>query len=307
MAVSLVSTEKPVVIITGASSGIGLATAGYLAEKGYQVYAGVRSTSKLDGIESKIREIGSNLQMLIIDVTDNDTITAAVNTVLEKEGKIDALINNAAYALTGTVESCLEKEHIDLFNVNYFGPSRMIKAVLPSMRDKMKGRIINIGSVAGIASFPVIELYSASKAALRALSESMAVSLSPWHIHVSIIEPGSVKTPAAEKQPVGTQFPKEENPYAILHEKGDSMCKSNLSYGDEAIEVAQLIHRVLTAEKPDVFYPFGEFATMGAKERFTDPTGVKERERMIDFLTSSGVLPPPTAAAAGGAGVSSPS
>lgn len=280
----------PVVLITGATSGIGLATAVFLAERGFKVYGTCRATSKTAELDQAVEKSQSCLVKISMDVADTESVNQAVQDILLKEKKIDVVINNAAYALTGTVESCTIEEQTALFNTNYFGVVRVLQAVLPHFRAKNAGQIINIGSVVGITPFPVIENYSATKFALEGLTESNAVSLSPFKIKVSIIEPGSVRTPAAIHQPIGTRDLGPDNPYEEFHRLGDQMCKESLASGQDPLEVAQLIHQVIMTEKPLLRYQCDELARSTAAARFKDSSGTQEVKKQIKELTTCGLL-----------------
>jgi len=128
-----------------------------------------------------------------LDVTDDDLVQMAISNILQEDKRIDALINNAGYGVIGAEECVTIDEAQQLFNVNYFGVLRLTQAVLPTMRQQRAGHIINISSGVGVHSFPGL-IYSASKFALESMSESLAATLSPWNIKVSIVEPGFVKT-----------------------------------------------------------------------------------------------------------------
>lgn len=282
------------VLITGATSGIGLSTASHLSEKGYTVYGTYRETSDTLKLDQAIEKSNGLLKKVLMDVTDETSVQDGVRKILS-EGQIDVVINNAGYALIGTVESCTFKEHQNLFDTNYFGAVRVIKAVLPHFREKSQGQIINIGSVAGIDTFCAIEVYSASKFALKGLTESMAISLSSFNIKVSIIEPAGVKTPAAAKnQPIGTEDLGENNPYENFHEVAHEMCITNLEKGSDPIDLAQFIHTIILEKEPKVRYPFGDFAEHLAKGRFKDPSGTENKPNLIKMFAERGLLAEPS-------------
>lgn len=285
------SQESNVILITGASSGIGLASAKFLADRGHKVYGMVRSISNTEALDTAVKIAQGNLVKIVASITDETEVNQAVAQILDKEKKIDVLINNAGYALTGTVESCTVQQQMDLFNVNYFGTVRMIQAVLPSMRERKAGRIINVGSICGFAPFAAIENYSASKFALDGLSESMSTSLSPFKVKVIIIEPGGVNTPAAQKQPIGSKDLGKQNPYDEFHKKSDEMNKANLGNGRKPQELAEMIHEIIHEQEPHLRYQFGEFAQKMAEERFKDPTGDSHVKLHTELLQSIGLLP----------------
>ena len=168
-----------VVLITGASRGVGLATARRLADAGFSVYGTVRASSVVPPEQKGLRFVLSDI---------------AVDTVFKEMGRIDILINNAGYGVVGPLESLTEQEVLDQMDSNFFMPIRFIQAVLPGMRAQKSGHIINISSVNAVISPPFGSLYGASKAALEAMSESLQVEVEPYNIRVSVVEPGLLST-----------------------------------------------------------------------------------------------------------------
>ena len=178
-------TQK-VVLITGASSGIGRATAELLARKGYKVFGGVRSPDKAGAI--------ANVSFVQMDVRDEASIKSGVDSVLQQAGKIDVLINNAGYSLVGAVEETSPEEALALFDTNVFGVLRMCRAVLPAMRAQGSGRIINLSSVLGFLPAPFMGLYAATKHALEGLSETLDHEVRGFGIRVVLIQPSFTRT-----------------------------------------------------------------------------------------------------------------
>lgn len=178
--------EDKVVFISGGTKGIGLETAKVFSERGYSVWAVGRSVNDV------LRDTYPNIHFLYMDITDSVSIDTAVYEVLSSEGHIDTLVNNAGYGLLGADEAVTVAQARAQFDVNFFGLLELTQKVLPSMRKEEKGHIINISSTSGVRAVPGLGLYAASKFALEALSESMAVTLSPFNIKVSVIEPGTV-------------------------------------------------------------------------------------------------------------------
>lgn len=196
--------QSRVVVITGASRGLGLATAKCLSENGFTVY-GTTRTPPAQSLE--------NIHFLQVDMQDGNSIKQAIETVLDKEGHVDVLINNAGYAVVGPVESLTDEEMHEQMEVNFFAPIKFIQAVLPAMRKAQSGHIINISSVNAFQTPPFGSLYAASKSALESLSESLAIEVQPHNIAVSIVEPGLIQTRFA--LPVGTrEIP--NNPYKAI-------------------------------------------------------------------------------------------
>jgi NAD(P)-dependent dehydrogenase (short-subunit alcohol dehydrogenase family) len=181
-----VKLEASVALVTGASSGIGEATAGRLAAAGYKVY----------GTSRRVSESGKrSFTMLPLDVTRDESVEAAVRTVVRSDGRIDLLVNNAGFGVApaGAEESSLDQARA-IFDTNFFGMVRMTRAVVPHMRHQGRGRIINIGSVLGFLPMPYGALYAATKHAIEGYSESLDHELRTRGIRVSVIEPAYTKT-----------------------------------------------------------------------------------------------------------------
>lgn len=262
-----------VVLITGAAQGIGLATACHLAETGYRVYAMVRATSDTTQLDTKIEKFPSELIKVCANVTDASSLDLCIDKIINESGRIDVVINNACHVVVGTFETCTLEEQQESMNVNYFGPVRVLQAVMPHMRKQRSGQIIQISSVAGYEPFPHLESYVASKFALEGLTESLASHLAPWNITVSLVQPGGVKTEAPRQAPLGSRNlpdPQAYNDYLLAAKQtmvnGYDQCM-------EVDEVVRVIEEILTSKRPHLRYPVGEFAKTRAKERFKDPTG----------------------------------
>ncbi|RMV80401.1 Short chain dehydrogenase [Pseudomonas caricapapayae] len=178
------TSSKKTAIVTGASSGIGRATAEALAQSGYTVF----------GTSRKIGDSSAEVSMLTCDVTSDDAVSALVSNVLAQTGRIDLLVNSAGIGLLGGAEEFSIPQVQALFDVNLFGIIRMTNAVLPSMRKQGQGRIINIGSILGLIPAPYSSHYSAVKHALEGYSESLDHEVRAFNIRVSVIEPAFVRT-----------------------------------------------------------------------------------------------------------------
>lgn len=177
-----------VVLLTGASAGIGLATARQLLTEGYTLYAAARRTERMAELEQ------SGARLLALDVTDDNSIRAAMHRITDETGRIDALINNAGYGSYGAVEEVPLAEGRAQFEVNLFGPARLIQLALPLMRARRSGRILNVSSMGGKIYEPLGAWYHATKFALEGFSDSLRLELEPHGIHVIVIQPGGIKT-----------------------------------------------------------------------------------------------------------------
>lgn len=177
------------ILITGASSGIGKATARYFADKGWNVAATMRTPEKTaDLVET------DKLKKFKLDVQNKDELNQAVTAIIETFGKIDVVLNNAGYGSAGALETATDEQIRRQFEVNFFGLIDVTRAVLPHFRAEKDGLLINVSSIGGLVAFPLFSMYHASKWAVEGLSESLQYELAPLGIKVKIIEPGGVKT-----------------------------------------------------------------------------------------------------------------
>lgn len=267
--------EQKVVLISGATSGIGLATAKAFQEKGWKVWAGYRQY-----IPEELKQM-ENICLCHLDVTDDRLVQVAIATILKNDGRIDALINNAGYGLIGSEECVTLGEVQHLFDVNFFGPLRLIQAVLPTMRQQQSGHILNISSGVGIYSLPGLGLYSASKFALEGLSESLAATLSHWKIKVSIIEPGFVKNDWGKHCIIGSR-PCNEEFYRKLTR---GICQMlSIPQGQPCEEIAALLVKIAETPEPNVRYQTNAGMKDWIAEKLVDPTGMKEFQDNIQFI-----------------------
>lgn len=179
---------KKVILITGASAGMGKSAAEFLLEQGHTVYGAARRTEKMKDLEAK------GMGVVSLDLTIDESIVNAVNTVMEKEGKIDVLVNNAGYGSYGSVEEVPIAEAKRQFEVNIFGLARITQLVLPGMREQKSGRIVNISSMGGKIYTPMGAWYHATKHALEGWSDCLRLEVKEFGIDVVVVEPGGIKT-----------------------------------------------------------------------------------------------------------------
>ena len=180
--------KNQVVLITGASSGIGKETARLLSQRGYKVYGAARRTDKMKELEQ------FGVKLLEMDVTDDESMTAGITSIIKNEGRIDVLVNNAGYGSYGALEDVPISEAKYQFEVNIFGLARLTQLVLPDMRQQHSGRIINISSIGGRIGEPHGAWYHATKFAVEGLSDSLRMELKEFGIDVVVIQPGAIKT-----------------------------------------------------------------------------------------------------------------
>jgi NAD(P)-dependent dehydrogenase (short-subunit alcohol dehydrogenase family) len=254
--------KRKVALVTGASSGIGQATAERLAAAGYAVYGTSRRGGDADG---------RGFEMLALDVTRDDSVEAAVRQVIGREGRLDLLVNNAGFGVAPAAaeESSIEQAR-SVFDTNFFGVVRMTRAVVPHMRRQRSGRIINIGSVLGFLPMPYMALYSATKHAVAAYSESLDHELRTMGIRVSVVEPAYINTP------FDANLMKPDAPLEVYREiraDVEKRVKEVLVGADGPDVVANMVLRAAEAARPDIHYAPGLARRMRLLRRFA-PAGV---------------------------------
>ncbi|CAN5729887.1 oxidoreductase [soil metagenome] len=249
-----------VVLITGSNRGIGQATALHLANKGHRVYASMRDTDKAGQVRDAAAEKGLSLEYLQLDVTDDDSVKAAVARVLDQEGRIDVLINNAGIGPVSPLEEMDDAACRAVFETNYFGVLRVTREVLPSMRANKSGTIVNISSVAARVAGECMGAYSATKWALEASSESLAQELVPHGVRVVLIEPAITHTDMADSIPQQLAvLPNSAYTQAAQHIH--AVFSGSLQAGSTTPEeVAQTIDDALNDPQPKLRYPVGDGA-----------------------------------------------
>ena len=248
----------PTVVITGASSGIGRASAIHMGKRGWRVFAGVRRRVDADSL---LQEAPESLTPILLDVTDPASIRAAAHLVAEDVGPagLSGLVNNAGIAYGGPVETLELKEVRRLFDVNFFGLIAVTQALLPLLR-RGRGRIVNMSSISGMVASPFLSPYTSSKWALEALSDAMRVELHPWGIKVSVIQPGAIDTPIWNKGRE-TADRMMANVPPELREMNSLMLERLMSglrpHGLSAEHVAQAVSHALTSKRPRTRYHVG--------------------------------------------------
>jgi len=239
------SPDVPVALVTGASSGIGRATARRLASSGYHVVATVRSPES----EASVRGDGS-IEVVRLDIADENALRHVISEVLSRLGRIDVLVNNAGFALVGAGED-LDRDHIRRqFEVNVFAAVQACREVLPSMRARRSGRIVNVSSLAGRVSVPMMGAYCASKFALEAFSDALRVETKPFGVYVSLVEPGPVVTEFQRNALKASEdVLSSDSVYRPAYESYLSGGFAT-SHGATAEQAARTIHRAVSARRP---------------------------------------------------------
>jgi NAD(P)-dependent dehydrogenase (short-subunit alcohol dehydrogenase family) len=257
------------VLITGCSSGIGKATAQQLANDGWKVYATARRPETLADL--------TGCETLALDVTEEQSMTAAVDAVTEAEGAVGVLINNAGYSQSGAVESVPIEEVRRQFETNVFGLLRMCQLTLPGMRAQHWGRIVNLGSMGGRLTFPGGGIYHATKYALEAISDALRYEVSGFGVKVILVEPGLIVTNFGET--ASASVGADDGPYAEFNRKVAELTEgaykgpmSKLGAGPDA--VAKTIAGALKAGRPKARYPVTASARLMINQRKLTPDRV---------------------------------
>lgn len=264
-------SSHPVALITGASSGIGRASAVALAKVGYRVFGSSRKP---------MQSPANGITMLVADVTDDASVQALIAEVMSAAGRIDLLVNNAGYALSGAAEESSIGQVQALFETNFHGVVRMTNAVLPIMRAQEAGRILNVGSVAGLIPGPFGAYYSASKHAIEGYSESLDHEVRPFGIRVAVIEPWATKTSIEANSPQGDR---PVAAYAQTIARFRMAFDAAMAAGDTAEDVAATIVAAARDQSPRLRYPSGKAARQTAFARRFLPRSMFDRTLRKQF------------------------
>ena len=241
------AAEQPVVLVTGASSGIGKACAELLGASGCRVYGASRTAPETRAPYASLR----------MDVGDEASVQEGVAHVLEREGRIDAAVNCAGFGIAGAVEDTSIDEAKGQFDTNFFGVLRVCRAVLPSMRARRSGTIVNVSSIAGLVSLPFQAFYSASKFALEGMTEALRMEVRPFGIHVVLVEPGDTRTrfTANRRKTAGSLC--EASPYRAAFADAMEVVEVEEQAGVDPMPVAKVVARAVRATAPDLRYTVG--------------------------------------------------
>ncbi len=237
-----------VVLITGGSSGIGKSIGEYLTERSFKVYGTSRNPDNYKD---------SKFPILALDVKNLTTIKQTVNTIIEAEGRLDVVINNAGAGITGPIEETPEEEIKANFDTNFFGPINVIKTVLPQMRKQQSGLIINITSIAGYMGLPYRGVYSASKGALELITEAFRMELKGFNIKMTNVAPGDFSTNIAAGRYHAPLL--EDSPYKIPYGNTLELMNEHVESGSNPNMMAEAIYKVINNKDPKTHYKVGEF------------------------------------------------
>jgi NAD(P)-dependent dehydrogenase (short-subunit alcohol dehydrogenase family) len=253
-----------VVLITGASSGIGQACASHLHRRGYRVYG----TSRRAPPEPVVDPAG--FFMLRMDVDSDESVETAVRLIVEREGRIDVAVNNAGFAVAGAIEETSTQEAKMQLETNFFGTLRVCRAVLPIMREQGGGYIVNVSSAAGRISVPFQALYSASKFAVEALTEALRMEVEPFGIRVAMIEPGDLQTGLTASRRLAAAAA-DQSAYAQGRSAALAVAETDETSGPSPDKVAPLLERIINSRSPRLRYTVGalyERIALGLKRFF---------------------------------------
>jgi NAD(P)-dependent dehydrogenase (short-subunit alcohol dehydrogenase family) len=258
--------RPPVVLVTGASSGIGQAVASAFAAKGFEVFGTSRNPQRTEPI--------AGVELVQLDVADAASVAAAVSTVLQRAGRIDILVNNAGVGVFGAAEETSIAQAQELFDTNFFGLVRLTREVLPHLRAQGSGRIINVGSVLGFLPSPYGSFYAASKHAVEGYSESLDHETREFGVRVSVVEPGYTST-SFESNATDADSPIES--YAPIREHVKQVIGKAVRAGDDPAVVAQVVLKAATSRSPKLRYPAGPLARRLALVKKFAPAAVLDK------------------------------
>jgi len=252
------ASNAEVAVVTGSSSGIGLATALELARKGFFTYATARNPAKAGAITEAAKKERIPISVVQLDVNDDNSVKNAVKRILNEKGRIDVLVNNAGYGLGGAFEDTSMEEVRTQYETNVFGLIRTTQAVLPAMRKQRSGIIVNISSGAGRLGYPGASVYVSSKHAIEGLSESIAYELEPFGIRVVLVEPGVVKTNFANDMVFAKKAQEPNSPYSQMMQRMGANWQSMVENGSSAELVARVVLDAITSKDPNLRYIAGK-------------------------------------------------
>jgi NAD(P)-dependent dehydrogenase (short-subunit alcohol dehydrogenase family) len=267
------------VLVTGSSTGLGLETALHLAERGFRVFASVRAGAAGEGVQRAAAGRGVQLEVLQLDLTDGDSIAAAVETVAERAGGVFGLVNNGGIGLRGAVEDCTEEEIRRVFETNVLGTIAVTKAVLPHMRAARCGRIVTVSSIGGRVCGFGVAVYCASKFAQEGLGEGLALELAEFGIQSVLVEPGMIRTSRWEEHrgtAAGARDP--GSPYHARFAASEAIADTIVSSSPtRPTDVAETIAEALEAAQPKLRYVVGRGARVVILARRLLPERAFER------------------------------
>ena len=252
--------ERLVILVTGASSGIGKETAESLAARGHRVFGTSRKPNDAS--------LPQGLEMLPVDVRQDESVAHLIDTIGQRAGRLDAVVNNAGYMLSGAVEETSVEEARLQFETNFFGVVRVVNGALPLMRRQGGGKIVNVSTFLGLVAGPFLGFYSASKFALEGYSEALRHELKPLNISVSLVEPGWTRTSLGRHATVVEQRIED---YSRWRSRAEAAVRDSITAATPPHIVADTIVRIVETRRPKLRYPVGRDARLGLFMRWLLP------------------------------------
>jgi NAD(P)-dependent dehydrogenase (short-subunit alcohol dehydrogenase family) len=245
-------SSAPVTVVTGANSGIGRATAVHLASVGHTVYGTVRSEARADKLRAMSEAAGVSVALVELDVADDHAVARGFDEILTTAGRVDHLVNNAGVGGNAVVEECPPAMFSEVMNVNLNGAVRCAQAVLPQMRERGSGTIVNVTSVVGRLAAIAQAPYTASKWALEGVSEQLAHEVAPFGVRVAIVEPGVTKSAIFAKN---VDAPNSTGAYDVQYRRMFQMYAAGIAQATDPFEVAAVIQHAIETDDPVLRYP----------------------------------------------------
>lgn len=253
-------TQRGAALVTGCSSGMGLASAVSLAKRGFKVFASMRDPRRSGALDEAAKRAGVSVEVVALDVTDMDAVGRIVADVESRSGGISLLVNNAGVGILGALEDTSMAELRETMECNFFGPAALCKAVIPGMRERRRGTIINISSIGGRLGAAAMSAYSASKFALEGLSESLRRELYPFGVDVVVVEPGGYKTTMIDVRRKASGALRAESHYRKAVDFWEQSMSQVARSGPDPSEVGELVAEIATTRSPALRYPAGKEA-----------------------------------------------
>jgi len=245
-------SDQHVSVVTGANSGIGRATALHLSSIGHRVVGTVRSAARAEKLLTKADEAGVTIELVELDIADDESVRAGVEQIFSITGRVDTLVNNAGVGGNAVVEEATPAHLAEVFNVDAIGAIRCTQAVLPHMRERGSGNIVNVTSVAGRLAALAQAPYVAAKWALEGLSEELAQEVAPFGVRVVIVEPGVTQSSIFGKN---TDMPNETGAYDTHYRRMFNFYAAGMAGATPASEVGRVIEEAITTDQPKLRWP----------------------------------------------------
>ena len=254
------AASPKVILVTGASSGIGRACALHLARAGHHVYGTTRRDPTSVAADTTSSHTGTGrLEIIRLDVDDEDSVLSGVQAVVEREGRIDSVVHCAGFGIAGPVEETSEDEARAIFETNLFGTLRISRAVLPVMRAQGSGTMVHLSSIGGRIAVPYQGLYSATKFAVEGLVEALRMEVRRFGIRVVLVEPGDFCTGFTDRR-IRVRNALSDGPYSDAFERAIGIAEADERNGQSPESIARLVERILAARSPRIRYTIGPVA-----------------------------------------------